>query len=81
MKWRLVTVVPESQPLNLAGLNPWKFKWISLHERITVEDPEYAGQMHTLSVYEIVDGTRHVRFASGEFSNGIYAFYEPSPSA
>ena len=49
------------------------------YETAQVVDPQY-GRERRFSVYEIVVSGRTVRFAAGEFSNGIWGFYLPEPS-
>ena len=46
------------------------------YERANVIDPRY-GATHVFSVYDITIEGRAVRFAAGEFSNGIFGFYLP----
>jgi len=74
--WKHVAIGFEGVPVSLGGLNPWKFKWHSLDEpTITVAHPSYPEERHTMSLFELKSGGKTVRFAAGEYSNGVWGFY------
>ncbi len=59
-------------------VNPWKHKWIATKESpIEVSDPLYPNQKHFMSVYLINVNGYTIKFAAGEFLNGVWGFYVP----
>lgn len=74
-RWRVVGAVPEFDPIDVGGINPWDHyaDWSRVGQ-VSVQDPLYAWQQDRLSVWEIPteDGPR--RFAAGEVSNGVWLF-------
>jgi hypothetical protein len=79
--WKFVAIVVEGDPVSLQGQNPWPLKWSSTTEKpITVAHPSYPSQRHEMFVYDL-ESTRSIRFAAGEFSNGVWGFYVPEPVA
>jgi hypothetical protein len=44
----------------------------------SLSHPQYPAQRHVMSVYEVADSDPAVRFAAGEFSNGVWGFYVPA---
>jgi len=75
--WRFVRVVTEGDELRIDGVDVWSTGWGKAEGSIDVLDPTY-GQPHTLSIHRITKDGRTVVFAAGEFSNGVWAFYEPA---
>jgi hypothetical protein len=78
--WRFVSIDVEGADVSLSGINPWQHEreWIRTGEHpITVAHPSYPAQRHPMHVYELVFSGRKVRFAAGEFSNGVWGFYVP----
>jgi len=60
------------------GVNVWDHQWISRKgESAHVTDPHH-GQAFTFDVFDINAGQRHITFAAGEFSNGVWGFYAPT---
>jgi hypothetical protein len=49
---------------------------LARYETAQVIDPQY-GKTHEFQIYEITVDGRVIRFAAGEFSNGIFGFYLP----
>lgn len=76
--WQLVRICFEGQKIDVAGANPWQVGWASTGERITVAHPQYPAQRHVTSVYEVAGSDPAVRFAAGEFSNGVWGFCVPA---
>jgi hypothetical protein len=77
--WKLIAIVAEGGHVSLQGQSPWGCKWLSSSEpAITVAHPSYPSQRHQMRIYDL-DSPRSVRFAAGEFSNGIWGFYVPEP--
>jgi len=58
----------------LFGIKIFDHQWESTGQKIEVADPVY-GQLKILTVYNVTIKNTPVTFASGEFSNGVYAFY------
>jgi hypothetical protein len=77
--WRHVHIGIEGAFVKLNGLNPWKLEWHSIDkESIVVAHPSYPSERHYMRVYEIESAGKRVKFAAGEFSNGVWGFYVPS---
>ena len=78
-RWQAIGVVTEGDRIDIGGLNPWQFEWRQVRdEPVELPHPSYPRQRHRMSVYEI-GGPRHrVRFAAGEVSANVWAFYVPA---
>lgn len=76
--WQLVRICFEGQQTDVAGAQLRQVEWASTGERITVAHPQYPAQRHVMSVYEVAGSDPAVRFAAGEFSNGVWGFYVPA---
>lgn len=72
--WRFVSIGVEGQPTDIAGVNPWAAEWTATGSRITVAHPQYPRERHVMRVYEVKGSAPPVRFAAGEFSNGVWGF-------
>ena len=67
--------------MSLQGQSPWELPWLEAAEApITVEHPSHPSQRHQMTVYDLAS-PRSIRFAAGEFSNGVWGFYVPAPVA
>jgi hypothetical protein len=75
--WRLVAIGLAHEAVTLRGHDLWTQQWLRRgDESITVAHPSYPAERHTMFVYRLeVDPT--VVFAAGEFSNGVWGFFEP----
>ncbi|HSN71624.1 MAG TPA: hypothetical protein VLT59_08935 [Steroidobacteraceae bacterium] len=76
--WRLLAVGLASEPVLVEGVDLWTRTWSSCRETIVVAHPSYPAERHTLSVYRLAD-VPDLRFAAGEFSNGVWGFFVPDP--
>ena len=77
--WKNVSIGFQSDFISLDGLNPWRLNWHELEEPpITVAHPSYPQQRHAMWVYELRGENKTVKFAAGEFSNGVWGFYIPA---
>ena len=77
--WKHVSIGVEGNAVSLGGLNPWKLEWRSLDEpSITVAHPSYQHERHSMWLFEIHAGDKTVKFAAGEYSNGVWGFYVPT---
>ena len=74
----MVSVGLEGQPTDIAGVNPWKAEWTATGSRNTVAHPQFPRQRHVMWVYEAKGSASRVRFAAGEFSNGLWGFFVPA---
>jgi hypothetical protein len=76
--WEHLAIVTEGGTVSIHGHNPWTLKWRSISvPPITVAHPSYPEQRHQMFVRELeVDPP--VRFAAGEYSNGVWGFYVPA---
>jgi hypothetical protein len=78
--WRHIGTCVEGQRFDIEGLNVWSHKWICKKgELASVKDPLYA-QSKTFHVYNIIAEQHQITFAAGEFSNGVFGFYTPTPT-
>lgn len=70
--WRFVSIGLEGHRASLQGVNPWRHKWIRIQgQPITVAHPGYPRECHTIFVYDLDAPGKRIRFAAGEFSNGV----------
>ncbi|MCG6190479.1 hypothetical protein [Maribellus maritimus] len=77
--WKHKITVPDGIKCKINGINVWDYEWVSTDKKIVVNDPLYH-QEYTMEVYEIRTSKKIVKFATGEFSNGIWGFYTESKS-
>jgi hypothetical protein len=78
--WKFVSIGFERAPVVIQGIDLWMHErqWVSSHERIVVSHPCHPSERHTMFVHTLeVDG-RAIKFAAGEYSNGVWGFYEPA---
>lgn len=73
--WKHKNTVPDGEECKLNGINVWDYQWIYTGKTIAVKDPLYH-QVHKMMIYEIKTDTKTVTFAAGEFSNGVWGFYQ-----
>ena len=77
--WRFVFIGTEGERLRLGGVDPWTHKWTRADEGpITVAHPSYPAERHSMHVYDLVLPDKRIRFAAGEFSNGVFGVYVPT---
>jgi hypothetical protein len=74
--WRYAATVVDGKRFEIEALNIWDNEWIDTGETVSVKDPLY-GQEYTFPVYEMESGNKKVKFAGGEFSNGMWGIYLP----
>lgn len=75
--WRFVGASGGERSFLIDDVNVWAFPWQCVQgEYAHVEDPSYH-QKFTFAVYTVTDSRSIVKFAAGEFSNGICGFYVP----
>jgi hypothetical protein len=79
--WEFRAIVIEGDPVDIAGINPWKVEWEPVPVgSVVVAHPTYPAQRHTMSVYRLSGVEPAAFFAAGEFSNAVWGFYEPTRS-
>ena len=77
--WRHLATVAEGNALSLDDLNPWQHEWhASTEPAIIIAHPSWPAQRHPLRVYELRTPDRTIRFAAGELSAGVWAFFVPA---
>ena len=77
-EWIYVTGGRELAPVKIDGLDVWKHDWTPLPGGpVSVKDPLH-GQEFRFSTYTVTDGSRTATFAAGEFSNGMWGFFQPN---
>ena len=73
--WKFKRAIQECEWHEINGLNIWEHTWLNTGQSIVIQDPLY-GQTYSMPVYEIRNGTGRARFATTEFSNGVWGVYE-----
>ena len=75
--WTFVGVNTDEREFLIDGINVYKYNWERVADEVAdVKDPIWP-QRFTLRVWTVTDGDRTVKFAAGEFSNGVVGFYVP----
>jgi hypothetical protein len=78
-EWKVAGIVLDGEDIRLDGLNPWDLKWQRAQEDpIMLECPKYSDQLYKFWIYRVESDSRVVKFAAGELSNNVWAFYLPS---
>ncbi len=79
--WEFKAIVFESDPIEIAGFQPWQMTWEPVPVgSVWVAHPAHSAQQHSMTVYRLAQTRPPVFFAAGEFSNGVWGFYEPADS-
>lgn len=83
--WKPVGVAVEGEPIDLAGVNPWDHRWISLDEPLELPHPTVPSEhMRFFVVYEIETAGKRVRFAATRLAlsggKDVWGFYVAAPS-
>ena len=76
--WKLLSIGSVDSSVIVDGADLWKHDWRRRGESITVAHPSYPAERHTMFVYEIDPAGRRIKFAAGEFSNGVWGFFVPT---
>lgn len=76
--WRFVSIGFEGEATDVGGVNPWDVEWSPTHGRIVVAHPSYPAQRHVMDTYEVAGTRPPIKFAAGEFSNGVWGFFVPT---
>lgn len=76
--WRFISIGFEGQQTDVGGINPWEVEWTATGGRIMVTHPQYPSQRHVMFTYEVKGSVPPIRFAAGEFSNGVWGFFVPA---
>lgn len=77
-RWVYAGHSAQSSPFVMGKVGVWKHPWRRSDEPlVAVRDPFLCGQAFLFSVHVIEAGSGVVRFAAGEFSNGVWGFYVP----
>jgi hypothetical protein len=80
-RWRPAGTAFGGVEFRIEGLNVWDHKWISLQEYpIELPHPDFSNQKHRMWLCMIKTDTKVVKFAAGEVSANVYAFYVPVES-
>jgi hypothetical protein len=75
MTWKFIGSSFDGKPFSI---DVWKHDWIPVGDNpAEVVDPRY-GQSFKFSIYDVSANNSTVRFAAGEFSNGVWGFYRES---
>ena len=75
--WRFVSIGLEGHATDVGGVNPWEVSWTDTGGRIVVAHPSYPRERHTMFTYVVAGSDPPIRFAAGEFSNGVWGFFVP----
>lgn len=77
--WEFRAIVVEGEPVDIAGIDPWRVEWEPVPVgSVVVSHPTYPLQRHSMNVYKVAGNEAVAFFATGEFSNGVWGFYEPT---
>jgi hypothetical protein len=77
--WELRAIVVDGDPVVIAGVDVWQKQWEPVRMgSVVVAHPTYPAQRHSMNVYRFSELDPAVFFAAGEFSNGVWGFYEPT---
>jgi hypothetical protein len=80
--WQFIGIGTQGFGISLRGVDPWKHQWTRCGtEKIVVSHPSYPAERHTMFVFSLESEGRSLRFAAGEYSNGVYGFYLPEVGA
>jgi hypothetical protein len=80
-KWKYIGFSPDGVPFLIDGIDVWKVKWQQIDgESAEVTNPFY-GQEFLFNVFKIVQGTKEIRFAAGEYANCAWGFYQLDQNA
>lgn len=75
--WRPLAIGVANDSVSLRGHDLWKEKWLKrAEESIIVAHPSYPAERHKMFVYQL-ETAPAVIFAAGEFSNGVWGFFQP----
>lgn len=76
--WRAVHVGFSNDGLQIGGVAVWDQRWHSAGEPpLLLPHPAHPGQTHRFGIYDVGEGSKSVRFAAAELSNGVWGFYAP----
>lgn len=78
--WRFVHIGFEGDGVELRGVRLWGLDWGRSIAKITVRHPQYPDERHPMWVYRVEAAGQKLEFAAGEFSNGVWGFFEPVAS-
>ena len=60
-----------------AKVSAWDAEWTRLGQTLVVPHPQYPSQRHRFDQYSVKDSKDEVVvFAAGEYSNGVWGFFE-----
>jgi len=77
--WKSCGVVIEGRPIDVGGINPWAFPWVSLQQPpVELPHPAYPNQCHKMWLYEVEAAGKKIVFAAGELSPNVWGFYVPA---
>lgn len=81
MAYTEVGIATDGQPIDVGGLNPWDFEWVSLpRDPVELPHPQYRHQSHRMWHYAMTSEGRTVHFVAGEVSANAWAFYVVDPT-
>lgn len=79
MSWKLAGIGVEGKPLLIGSLNVWDYEWRPLAEQpVQLPHPSHPQELHRMDHYFIEEGQNKIRFAAGELSANVWAFYVPA---
>lgn len=77
--WRFLHIGLEGDSVELDGVRLWDADWSRSLGEVVVAHPQHPSQRHTMSIRRVRDRSVEVEFAAGEFSNGVWGFFQPVP--
>ena len=76
--WCFVSIGFERHETSIGGVDPWTVEWKSRRQDIIVAHPQYPNEFHAMPTWELAGSDPPIKFAAGEFSNGVWGFFVPS---
>lgn len=74
--WRFVAIGVEGDSVLLGGADAWSAPWSPVGDSLTVPHPHNPEQRHRFTQYSVKTSVGEVVFAAGEYSNGVWGFFE-----
>jgi len=77
MSWKFLSSSVDGSSFVIDNIDVWKYDWVDTGDRVIVKDPEY-GKDFNFIIWEIIKEPDKIKFAAGEFSDGVWGFYVKS---
>jgi hypothetical protein len=74
-EWIHIGTSIEGQIFKIDEVDLWGHNWINLNEKTKIHETTY-NQDFDFPIYKIETNSKTILFAAGEFSNGVFGFYQ-----